>query len=195
MAANKLQKLNGRHRLFVEAYEGAGDESRAAMIAGYKGTEQYLKQYANKLLEDPKIIDALEYRNMQARAKGAVIASREERQQLWSELMRNDDPYAKTEVDKYGNTIEADNKNIPISIRMKAMELLAKSEGDFVDRVEINSAITIESEILKSYKIEESTHDIEAAYRNLDAKQIIDRVKSKRDEEDEEEELTFEGLI
>ena len=195
MAANKLQKLNGRHRLFVEAYEGAGDESRAAMIAGYKGTEQYLKQYANKLLEDPKIIDALEYRNMQARAKGAVIASREERQQLWSELMRNDDPYAKTEVDKYGNTIEADNKNIPISIRMKAMELLAKSEGDFVDRVEINSAITIESEILKSYKIEESTHDIEAAYRNLDAKQIIDRVKSKREEEDEEEELTFEGLI
>lgn len=195
MAANKLQKLNGRHRLFVEAYEGAGDESRAAMIAGYNGTEQYLKQYANKLLEDPKIIDALEYRNMQARAKGAVIASREERQQLWSELMRNDDPYAKTEVDKYGNTIEADNKNIPISIRMKAMELLAKSEGDFVDRVEINSAITIESEILKSYKIEESTHDIEAAYRNLDAKQIIDRVKSKREEEDEEEELTFEGLI
>lgn len=189
MGAKIKHKLNGRHRLFVDAYDGNG--ARAAQIAGYKGSETYLNQLANKFLEDPKIIEAIDYRNMQSRAKGAIIASREERQQLWSELMRNDDPYAKTEVDKYGNIIDKDHKNIPISIRMKAMELLAKSEGDFVDRIEINSAITIESEILKSYQLDESSNDIEAQYRNVDAKKLIGRVEDKV----AEQVLTLEGLI
>lgn len=181
------KRLTKKERQFVNAYDGDGP--RSALIAGYSGTDQYIKRKASELLQNPIIIDAIEYRRKEREATEAVIANREERQKLWSSIMRNKDPYAKKEVDKYGNVIEPDNINVPIAVRMKAMEMLARSEGDFVDRVEVNNTLTIESEILKSYQIEQSSDDIEATFA-----QVEDSQESEK-EQDKEETLDFGGLI
>jgi phage terminase small subunit len=178
------KKLTKRERLFVNAYDGDG--IRSAMIAGYTGTDSYLKQKAASLLKNPIIIEALEYRRKEEEATQTLIANREERQKLWSAIMRNKDPYAKREVDKYGNTIEPENINVPLAVRMKAMEMLARSEGDFVDRVEVNNTLTIESEILKSYQIEQSSDDIEATFV---------QVEGSEKEETKEKIIDFGGLL
>lgn len=103
--------LNARQRAFVEAY--CGNATEAALQAGY--SEKTARITAAKLLSKGNIQEALKEREDKRLA--SLIATREERQQFWTTLMRDED---RKEVD-----------------RLKASELLAKSEGDFLERREV----------------------------------------------------------
>ena len=50
-----------RHRTFIYEYCVDYDGSRAARVAGYKGTPSQLSVRANKLLKQPKIRNAIKY--------------------------------------------------------------------------------------------------------------------------------------
>lgn len=106
--------LNARQRAFVEAY--CGNATEAAVAAGYSA--KYAGRNADKLLKNTKVQEALKEREDKRLA--SLIATREERQRFWTTLMRDEDRK------------EAD--------RLKASELLAKSEGDFLERREITGA-------------------------------------------------------
>ena len=111
MARAKGDKLTTRQRRFVEAYDG--NATQAAIAAGY--SEKTAEVIGHENLRKPKILAEIKARETVRCTP--LIASRAERQQFWSSVMRD--------------------KEQQMRDRLKAAELLGKSEADFVERQEI----------------------------------------------------------
>lgn len=133
--------LTPKQQAFVDAYTGNGVE--AARAAGYAGDAKTLAVTASRLLADAKVADAIARRNavvQQVRSEAAAvagrIATRAERQAFWTQVMCNE---------KHRT---AD--------RLKAAELLGKSEADFVERLQHEGKLTLEQLVLASQKPEGS---------------------------------------
>ncbi len=103
------QKLTSRQRKFVVLYEG--NATRAAIKAGF--SKKTARSQGQRLLTNVDIIKALQER--EKRETGLLIANRQHRQQLWTKIMLDE-------------TIEMRD-------RLKASELLGRSEGDFTERI------------------------------------------------------------
>lgn len=115
-------KLTEKQQRFVDAYDG--NATQAAIAAGY--SKKTARMMGRENLTKPYIL--AEIRNRETKRRTPMIASREERQAFWTEIMR--DRQEKTQD------------------RLKASELLGKSEADFIDRQEltgVNGAPLIES--------------------------------------------------
>jgi len=113
-------KLTTKQQRFVDFYDGNATE--ACRKAGYKGNENTLNQMANKLVRNGKIKTAIEKREKLSNKR--IIMDRESRQELWTMIA----------LDKEERT----------DTRLRASELLGKSEGDFIDRHELSGNIAIE---------------------------------------------------
>lgn len=111
--------LNAKQQAFVEAY--IGNATEAARVAGYKGTQLSLAVTGSRLLRNAKVRAAIDARG--AKATKVRIATREERQAFWTRVQ--DDELAK------------------MTDRLKASELLGKSEADFTERVQHSGAVSI----------------------------------------------------
>lgn len=111
-----MAKLNARQQAFVEAY--AGNATAAALAAGY--SERSARSQGQRLLTNDDIQDAIKAR--EAKRLAPTIASRQERQEFWTSVLRNEDEAMKD--------------------RLKAAELLGKSEGDFLERVEMDMTLS-----------------------------------------------------
>lgn len=107
-------KLTFKQLKFIEAYDGNG--TKAARIAGYPGSDAVLSVTASRLLRNVKIVDAL--KNRANKKLAPIIATREERQAFWTQSMK---------LKKY-----------QLRDRLKASELLGRSEADFIDRRELS---------------------------------------------------------
>lgn len=110
--------LNPKQRAFVEAY--VGNATDAARKAGYTGTSHALEVTGSRLLRHAEVAAAIEARR--AKASDGRIASREERQAFWSEVLRTHDD---------------------IHARLRASELLGKSEADFTEKHEHKGGLSI----------------------------------------------------
>jgi phage terminase small subunit len=174
-----MMRLSQKHRLFVEAYEG--DPIKAMRLAGFNGTDSYLNQKSKELLAMPLIQKAIEDRKSYVASLKDTIATREERQALWTQIMKNEDPYRKEEFDPNGVPIP--EGNIPLPIRLKASELLGKSEADFIDKVDMNHNVSLSDIILKSYDKDsgKSIEEIEAEYYELEEQRSLEAPKNVDD--------------
>jgi len=105
-------KLTAKQQRFVDAYDG--NATKAAIAAGYSEKTAY--SAGQRLLKNVGIRTAIQER--ENRRIQPLIMTREERQTMWSEIAR----------DKGERTQD----------RLKASELLGKSEADFVERQEIS---------------------------------------------------------
>lgn len=112
--AAKVQKLTFKQQKFVEFYKGNGTE--AARLAGYKGNDVTLGAVGTENLKKPLVAEAIKKRNM--KTDKSLIATREDRQKFWSEVMQSGD--------------------IKMAERLKASELLGKSEIDFTEKHQIS---------------------------------------------------------
>lgn len=113
MAKEKQPRgLSVKQRRFVEAYDG--NATAAAIAAGYSAKTARLQGHKN--ITKDNILEAIQSR--ENKRLESTILTREERQAFWSDIIRNED-----------------EKNI--MAKLKASELLAKSEGDFLDRHEL----------------------------------------------------------
>lgn len=111
-----MQKLTARQEKFVQFYEG--NATQAAIKAGYsKHTAHAIGQ---ENLRKPIINQAIQERNQFNNAP--IIASRQERQKFWSDAMKG---------------------LIPGLDRIKASELLGKSEGDFTEKIHHSGGVTV----------------------------------------------------
>lgn len=167
-----LTALSKAHRLFVEAYDG--DVVYACRIAGIGGasaSDAYLKRKGEELLKEPLILEAIKDRSKYILSTKHAIATREERQALWTAIMKNQDPHRKEEVDSNGVPIP--EGNIPLPIRLKASELLGKSEADFVEKIDMSVQHTLTDLIAQSYQDDTPIEAIEAEYK---------RIKEKREQ-------------
>lgn len=119
MGMAKKDALTSKQRRFVAAYEGNG--TAAAREAGYKGEAGTLAVTAYHLLRNPKVRDAILKREEGTLAK--LVMTREERQELWSEI--------------------AADPSLEPRDRLKASELLGKSQADFTERLEVKGELTL----------------------------------------------------
>jgi len=112
-------KFTSKQQKFIDLYEGNG--TKAAREAGYTGDDNTLAVAAKKLLRNGKILAAIKEREIktpQGQVTAKRIASREDRQAFWTKIL------------------EDDNKDM--RDRLKASELLGRSQADFTDRVEVS---------------------------------------------------------
>lgn len=107
----KVKGLTVKQQRFVEAYDG--NAHKAALAAGY--SPKTAAAIGRENMQKPTIIAELKSR--ETIRSTPLIASRAERQQFWSSVMRDKDQQMRD--------------------RLKAAELLGKSEADFVERQEI----------------------------------------------------------
>jgi phage terminase small subunit len=105
--------LTAKQRKFINFYEG--NATQAAIKAGYSKKTAYRTGADN--LRKPQIKEAL--KNREEKEAGPLIANRQERQRFWTAVVRNKLPKVK----------------VKIYDRLKASELLGKSEADFTERV------------------------------------------------------------
>ena len=120
-----MKKLTIKQQLFADIYEGNGTE--ACRQAGYKGSDTVLAVQARRLLRNAKVVEIIQQRHHAASV--VHIADRETRQEFWTAVMLSDEP---------------------LPVRLKASEILARSCGDFIARVELSQALTFK-EIVDSF--------------------------------------------
>lgn len=106
-----MRDFTTKQRRFIEAY--SGNTTQAAADAGYSGNRKTLEAVGHKLLANTRIAAAI--RKREEKRERPLIANREERQRFWSTTLR--DP------------------SIPLNERLRASELLGKSELDFGQRL------------------------------------------------------------
>lgn len=157
-----LNTLTKKHRLFVEAYDG--DVVSACLAAGWSGDPNYLKQVGEKLIADPLIVEAIRERSKYLGRMNKSIADREELQTFWTLVMRNQDPHWREEKDSNG--IPVPTPNIPMQNRLKAAELIGKSEGMFIEKVDMNVNMSMADLVMQSYHDDTPIEAIEAEYRS-----------------------------
>lgn len=113
-----LECLTSKQKIFVQVFDGNG--TKACRDAGYK--EHEVESF--RLLRNPKIKRALALKVTKRDKKVAKkILDKDERQQFWTKIIQDESQ--------------------EIKARLRASELLGKSFGDFLDKVEINVNHTI----------------------------------------------------
>jgi hypothetical protein len=106
---DSVRQLNDRQLKFIAIYDGNGTDS--ARKAGYKGSDNVLAQMARHLLRNTHIRKLITGR--QERELNPQIANRQERQSFWTSTMKS--------------------QLVDIGDRLKASELLGRSEADFTE--------------------------------------------------------------
>ena len=117
--------LKERERRFVEAYMASGNATDAAVGAGYAKTSAHVT--GSRLLRKAKVQAAIDTRV----AEDPGIATRERRQQYWTQVFEGQGEY----------------RGASLRDRLRASELLGKSQGDFVERVRHDGAIQTVSQV------------------------------------------------
>lgn len=119
-SAQSTGELTEKQRRFVEAYmgEAAGNATEAARQAGYAGDDITLASVGYENLRKPQIRAAIESRA----EEDPLVATRFDRQRFWTRVM-------------LGKELDGDEPPA-MKDRLKASELLGRSQLDFVERVE-----------------------------------------------------------
>jgi len=121
--------LTTKQQRFVDFYDGNATD--AARKAGYKGNANQLHAIGAQNLQKLTIKEAIDAREKKRNKKN--IADREERQGFWTDVMNMND-----------NTVQMRD-------RLKASELLGKSQADFTEKVKVDSELTLN--IIKRYAL------------------------------------------
>lgn len=140
-------KLTPKQQLFVDNY--CGNATDAARKAGYS----YPNRQGYRLLTHVDVRAAIiERENREHQEK---ILTRQERQELWTRIALG----LETET----VLVQGKLKKVPVSMnnRLKALECLAKSQGDFMSKVEVDVGLQEELSRLSVEEIRERIKDLE----------------------------------
>lgn len=107
-----MKAFTQKQQSFIDCYCGNGIQ--AARDAGYEGSDKALCEMSRYNLRNPRILQAIRVRQLE-RIKGPIM-SREQRQELWTDMALN-----------------ADSPRD----RLRASKLLGMSDCDFVQKTEI----------------------------------------------------------
>ena len=133
------KELTPKQKRFIELYDG--NAAAAARAAGY--SEKSARIIAKQLMDDPRIVEGIRAREDKRNARD--IATANERKKFWTAAMRDG--------------------SLDMKARLRASELLGKSEGDFIDRKEITGKDGAPLSV-RSILSELEQHEREAAERS-----------------------------
>jgi len=161
--------LSKMQRLFVDAFVGCPIE--ACRIAGYSGNDAALRRRGEELLQNPLVIEAMRERQKYMIKSQAAVADRDEIFSFWTDIMKNKDAHAFEEKDSYG--VPKPKENIAIQHRLKASEMLAKGQGLFVDKLEIDGKVTVSEIVRQSFLTpDDELEAIEAEYERIHSERL-----------------------
>lgn len=174
-------QLSPRVRKFIRLY--AGDIVSAMREAGYVGDDTKLRAHGRDLLRQPKVQVAIRELAAIKASEASMIAKKDEIQSFLTDTMRNEDPNFISVV-KDGVIVE--KENIAISSRLKAAELLGKSQGIYSENVNISGTVSIMDVVKKAtLSLDDDDLDIdaiEAQYvRVQEHKEVIEKNEPHRD--------------
>lgn len=109
--------LNARQKAFCEYYVASGNATESAVKAGY--SEKYAGQNSDKLLKNTNIQIYIEELNKKVKDKR--IADITEVKEFWTNVLRNNDA--------------------KMQDRLKASEYIAKTNGAFLDKIEVKGEV------------------------------------------------------
>lgn len=110
-----MSELNSRQKNFADFYIETGNATESYIRAGYSSEVNTAEVNASRMLRNAKVIEYISERNKQLDIQ--VIADITETKRFWTEVMRD---------------VNADIKD-----RLKASEYIAKTNGAFIDKKEI----------------------------------------------------------
>lgn len=171
--AINLPKLNDRQDLFVKVFDG--DLVKAARIAGYVGTPEQLKLVSLRLLKNDNVRTALKNREAYEKRIGKAIMGRDERLLFLSSVARNADPFGK--LDEYGK--DSSEKEIPMALRLKAVDQLSKASGDYSETLNVNHHLSLDQMVLRSFKDDTPIEVIEAEWHKAKERQQLPPMESE----------------
>jgi phage terminase small subunit len=129
LMANWHAGLTEKQRRFCETYSSNGGNAlAAATVAGYSKPHP---QGAENL-QKPTVRKAIEA--LRLTTTSSAIMTRRERQELWSAMIRD--------------------KSIPTMARLRASELLGRSQGDFLERTEISGGYETIPDCIRRIRID-----------------------------------------
>jgi phage terminase small subunit len=128
----KVTALTERERRFVEQFMASGNATKAAEKAGY--SKKTSSQIGYRLLRKVQIQRAIADRA----ENDPAVWTREQRQQFWTAIARGAAAYE-------GATLRD---------RLKASELLGRSQADFIERHEVRKGLTLEEALSESRSLE-----------------------------------------
>lgn len=176
-ALSKGLQLTPKVRAFIRCYDG--DVYNSMVQAGFSGDRRSLETYGRQLLSQDRVQAAIRELAKLKASEVSYIAKKEEMQAFLTHTMRNEDPNFKQYVNKEG--IVVSEENIPMSNRLKAVELLGKSQGIYSENVNITGSVSI-MDVVKKASLGLDDDDtpidvIEAEYERLQSnKNSEDRV-------------------
>lgn len=109
--------INARQKAFCEYFVASGNATESAVKAGY--SEKYAGQNSDKLLKNTNIQIYIEELNKKVKDKR--IADITEVKEFWTDVLRNNDA--------------------KMQDRLKASEYIAKTNGAFLDKVEVKGEV------------------------------------------------------
>lgn len=134
MSAKRLSK--GEKKV-VDAWNGSVKETAAACNMSYG--------YVQRVVRFSYIVKLIQQREDELREADnkPLIADRTERQEFWSSVARGEPQVVKVveTQDEAGNKVITEVKEVPsMKDRLRAAELLGRSNADFTDRVHVLDA-------------------------------------------------------
>lgn len=109
--------LNARQKAFCEYYVASGNATESARKAGY--SESYAMNRIHELMKNVGICGYIEKLNKEVKDKR--IADITEVKEFWTDVLRNNDA--------------------KMQDRLKASEYIAKTNGAFLDKVEVKGEV------------------------------------------------------
>lgn len=156
----KKLKLTPKQQLFVDNY--CGNAADAARKAGYS----HANRQGYRLLTHVDVKAAIIER--ESREHQEKVLTRQERQELWTRIALG--------LESETVFIQGKLKKIPVSMsnRLKALECLAKSEGDFMHKIEVGMDIQQELESM-------TKEEIIKRIKQLENDGVLDLIKNADD--------------
>lgn len=122
------KELNLKQQRFVIEYIKDQNATKAAKRTGYSEKTAYAIGAEN--LRKPQIREAILAK--MSKVESSIIADKEERQRFWTDTMRKGD--------------------VEYQHRIKTSELLGKTQGDFVEKIEHSVSADLLDLVMKSFK-------------------------------------------
>lgn len=131
-----MRKLTKLKRAFALIYDGNGVD--AARKAGYRGSSNVLSGVAMTNLRHPLVLELIESRTSGLPPGGirkpSLVASRQARQEFWTRVLKGEEKHIV--IVGRGKTARDIEVGPKMQDRLKASELLGRSQADFIERHE-----------------------------------------------------------
>ena len=110
-------KLNARQKAFCEYYVASGNATESAIKAGY--SEKYTNKNVSKIRQNTAVQEYI--KELQEKAKTSRIMTAVERREFLTEVIKNG--------------------NEKVQDRLKALDILNKMTGEYIQKVEVNGEL------------------------------------------------------